>query len=69
MADQSDPQKPCTALVKYDPRAFQWLRVAYFAVNGHCFRREAGWLCPCGMRMPRTGILGRQLPECTALTD
>lgn len=62
MADRS------TALAKYEPGQFQMLRVAYFSVNGHRFRREAGWLCACGMPMP-PGLLMRSLPPCTALPD
>lgn len=61
-------QNPCTALMKYDRRAFQVMRVAYFYVNGHRFRREAGWLCVCGMRQ-RLRVLACDVPACTALPD
>jgi hypothetical protein len=63
MADQ----RPCTALMKYEPRRFQWLRVQQWFVNGHCFLREAGWLCACGLRRP-IRILS-DIPRCATLPD
>lgn len=59
-------KNPCTALVKYEPTAFQTARAGMVLANGHRFRREAQWLCACGMRWPR-GVV-RLLP-CTALSD
>lgn len=60
-------QNPCAALMKYEPRRFQWLRLQAWFVNGHCFRREAGWLCACGMR--RTLCILADLAPCTVLPD
>lgn len=60
--------KPCTALVRYEPREFVMLRMQAVGMNGHTFRRVAGWLCACGMRRPAHYILG-DVPQCTALPD
>lgn len=61
-------QDPCTALMKYEPRRFQVMRAQSVCVNGHHFRRVAGWLCACGMRRPRRFVLA-DLPPCTVLPD
>lgn len=62
----SPTEKPCTALMKYEP--LQWLRAHSVAVKGHCFLREANWLCSCGMHWPR-GSLPSEIQECTALPN
>lgn len=61
------------ALVKYDPDLArdlgQLARMSDVYVNGHHFMREAMWRCPCGLRMPRSGLLGHQIPPCTRRAD
>lgn len=57
-----------TALVKYQPRQSAQARMNLVMINGHAFYRDAGWLCPCGMRRPATWIL-EPLPPCTRRLD
>jgi len=59
-------RKQCTAMVLYEHRAFVQLIASYVYINGHRFKREAGWLCACGMRWQRGVFL---VSACTALPD